>query len=1371
MTKTLERPRKIVTLVILVTFLLETTVVAEVRLLQSVLPARVPIPPPTYSHALPVFPETPAPSVPSPGLSTPVASSSSVASSRTEALSTSAPAIPPSLTVGDIIRLSLSSTQEQGNRDSQAASSSADGRWVAFQSRATNLVPGDTNGVQDVFVRDRESGETERVSVASDATEANKDSGQPSISGDGRYVAFQSKASHLVAGDTNRKRDVFVHDRETGETVRVSVASDGSQAEGESGFPAISADGRFVAFESKPLHLLPGRTNGETQIFLHDQDTGEITLVSVSSDGPTGNKDSRRAAISADSRFVAFQSKATNLVPFDTNRKRDIFVHDRDTGETTRVSVASDGTEGDRDSGSPTINADGRFVAFGSKSTNVVVDDTNGKVDVFVHDRDSGETTRASVSGEGDQGNGSSGAPSISASGRFVAFESKATNLVDDDTDHNKDVFVRDRSRELTIRVTVGKEGPSDDDSSSSDDSSSDDSSSDDDSSDDDSSGRRKGGEDSSRPSISADGRYVSFQSESSILVPDDTNKKEDVFQAPLDLNRPPDAMDDSATTLQETPLDINVLANDNDPDGDTLSIEELGDPANGEVSLNADDTVQYTPAPGFSGPDSFTYTIGDGHGATDTATVTIEVTPLNQPPEVDAGLDQIITLPVNTVTLTGEVSDDGLPQGSSVSVLWSQLGGPAANIDTPTETETIVTFLEAGDYLFELSASDGEFTTRDEVSVQVFPPAVIELSVGDAVVTEGHNGMAEAVVAVTLSSASTGPVSVDFSTFDGTATASCDYLSRFGTVTFPPGEMFQSIRVPVVGDLAGEVVENFMVIIGNPVGALINDDEGMVTVEDDDGPNNPPTAPADRFPPNGATGISLDPTLSWASSDPDGDAVTHDVFFGTSLDTTGQEWIELCSVNAGPGPRAGSAAALDDTNDRLILFSGEAGPSSHPEDIRILQNATASGGPPTWLTLNANVGPVGRQQAAAAYDAATNRFILHGGCTGDCGTALSDTWVLTNANGLLGAPEWIRLPDAPVERRGATSAYDAATNRLIVFGGSQGTSDLNDVWVLEDANGIGAPQWEELTPTGPSPPPRSNAAGGYDRASNRVIVFGGRQANDVTLNDTWSLSSANGLDGTPEWTKLEPSGIPPAARWGHAGVYDEGAGRLVIFGGTSAGFADGLNFVANDLWMLTDADGSSGNTEWIQLAPARGPPLGRLLGAAAYSAAQNRMAVVSGKNNRAALPNDLFEDHWVLTNAIGTLPLVSAGQTGTTFGTTTPAASDTYFWRVVSHDTNGARAGSPIFRFRPNARPSVDAGPDQTIFLAGSGDGTASLTGSVSDDDLREDAEPRMDPGERTGRHRHRQPQLRFHHRHDSRRRHLLAAPERERHRARRLR
>jgi len=224
----------------------------------------------------------------------------------------------------------------------------------------------------------------QRVSVASDGTQGNDNSWDPSISADGRYVAFFSHASNLVPGDTNGKADVFVHDRVTGQTTRVSVASDGTEGNGYSWFPSISADGRYVAFESIASNLVPGDTNGVSDVFVHDRLTGQTTRVSVASDGTQGHSASDHPSISADGRYVAFESFASNLVPGDTNGKRDVFVHDRLTGQTARVSVASDGTQGNGDSIYPSISADGRYVAFVSGASNLVPGDANGNIDVFI---------------------------------------------------------------------------------------------------------------------------------------------------------------------------------------------------------------------------------------------------------------------------------------------------------------------------------------------------------------------------------------------------------------------------------------------------------------------------------------------------------------------------------------------------------------------------------------------------------------------------------------------------------------------------------------------------------------------------------------------------------------------------------------------------------------------------------------------------------------------------------------------------------------------------------------------------------------------------------------------------------------------------
>jgi Tol biopolymer transport system component len=296
--------------------------------------------------------------------------------------------------------------------------------------------------VEDVFVHDRLTGETVRVSVASDGTQGNDVSWQPSISADGRFVAFASRASNLVSGDTNGTWDVFVRDRLTGQTTRVSVASDGKEGNAFSFLPLISADGRFVAFTSEASNLVPGDTNHHWDVFVHDRLTGQTTMVSVASDGTPGNGASGGTSISGDGRFVAFSSSASNLAPGDTNGVIDVFVHDRLTGQTTRVSVASDGTQGNASNDGGVLSGDGRFVVFFSASSNLAPGDTNAAMDVFLHDRQTGQTTRVSVASDGAQGNADSSGAAISADGRFVVFTSEASNLVPGDTNGTWDIFV-----------------------------------------------------------------------------------------------------------------------------------------------------------------------------------------------------------------------------------------------------------------------------------------------------------------------------------------------------------------------------------------------------------------------------------------------------------------------------------------------------------------------------------------------------------------------------------------------------------------------------------------------------------------------------------------------------------------------------------------------------------------------------------------------------------------------------------------------------------------------------------------------------------------------------------------------------------------
>jgi Tol biopolymer transport system component len=366
---------------------------------------------------------------------------------------------------GTTERVSVSSGGAQADAKSEHPSMSAEGRFVAFMSSASNLVTGDTNAVPDVFVHDRLAGTTERVNVSGSGVQADSPSGLDgglSISADGRFVAFMSFASNLVAGDTNAASDVFVHDRVAGTTERVSVGSDGAQARDGSYGSAISGDGRFVSFRA--TNLLPGNMN-LSDVLVHDRLTETTERASVSGDGALALRGGDRPTISADGRFVAFMSWAPNAVAGDTIGPV-VSVRDRVAGTTERVSLTSGGAPADLGSMQPAISADGRFVAFMSYASNLVAHDTNDCFaigasptghyncpDIFVRDRVAGTTERVSVSSGGAQADAVSADPAISADGRFVAFGS--SNLVAGDTDQFADVFVRDRATNTTTLISV----------------------------------------------------------------------------------------------------------------------------------------------------------------------------------------------------------------------------------------------------------------------------------------------------------------------------------------------------------------------------------------------------------------------------------------------------------------------------------------------------------------------------------------------------------------------------------------------------------------------------------------------------------------------------------------------------------------------------------------------------------------------------------------------------------------------------------------------------------------------------------------------------------------------------------------------------
>ncbi len=358
---------------------------------------------------------------------------------------------------------------------------------VAFLSYASDIVEGDGNNMADIFVRDLQANHTVRVNV--DLQGNGQQSDFPVISGDGTQVAFNSFADNIVSGDTNGTSDVFVRDLNLHTTARISVRTDGSEA-GSGGLvqpPALSHTGRFVAFESYSDFGLGDF--GGYDIFIHDRDTDEdgvfdeagsiaTELVSRSSSGDPGDGESRAPAISADGRYVAYSSGASNLVEGDAiicespgqedYNCLDVFLFDRESEETTLVSASEAGDDGNSGSYAPTLSANGRFVTFTSDASNLVLSDDNGFRDIFVWDRIEGTIDRASVNSGGQEGNGHS-CPVLGAGlwacaftsndGNVVVFGSEASNLDANDTNCLSDLFIRDRALGVTTRLSEGPGG------------------------------------------------------------------------------------------------------------------------------------------------------------------------------------------------------------------------------------------------------------------------------------------------------------------------------------------------------------------------------------------------------------------------------------------------------------------------------------------------------------------------------------------------------------------------------------------------------------------------------------------------------------------------------------------------------------------------------------------------------------------------------------------------------------------------------------------------------------------------------------------------------------------------------------------------
>lgn len=402
------------------------------------------------------------------------------------------------LTNIEINRLSLSETLIQPDSESWDAAISTDGRYATFYSASDKLIDGDSNKSSDLFLFNFDTGELTKISKNEGVLFGISTDMGASLSSDGKFIAFTTGGSDYGIVDTNTCWDIYVYNREEDTYERVSESTEGNQGNNYSRTPVISEDGRFVAFSSASNNLDGYHYDGGT--YIHDR------LLHITKFLASGY--ARTPSMSSDGNLIAFQSNDNTLVPNDINNEIDAFVYDQLSKTYEIVDVNNVGVIGNYGANSPSISGNGRYVAFMSASTNLLPDvDINGKSQIFVHDRSSGENILVSVSNENVAGNGTSWYPKISQNGRYVVFESYATNLVDDNNNYCgsnllencHDVFARDLWEGVTYKVSIT-------------------------STDQETNGNSK------NPAISGDGLRIVYESQAYNILPGDTNGYWDIY-------------------------------------------------------------------------------------------------------------------------------------------------------------------------------------------------------------------------------------------------------------------------------------------------------------------------------------------------------------------------------------------------------------------------------------------------------------------------------------------------------------------------------------------------------------------------------------------------------------------------------------------------------------------------------------------------------------------------------------------------------------------------------------------------------------------------------------------------------------------------
>lgn len=693
------------------------------------------------------------------------------------------------ITTGATTLVSVNSSGVQANSSCGGAVISADGTKVAFSSGATNLVPGDTNQRNDVFVRDLTTGITNRVSVDSSGKESNGYSDQPSLSADGTKVAFASDARNLGATGGDGTANIFVHDLFNRVTTLVTVGSSGNPSNDTSSNPALSADGKRVAFDSFASNLVSNDTNGDGDVFVHDLATGTIIRASVSSTGVQGNSISYYGSLNGDGTKVIFQSAATNLASDSVPNNVDVFVRDLTKGVTSLVSVSNSGIQGNSYSVRPSISADGRKVAFESLSNNLVSGDANSLPDIFVRDIRTGVTTLVNVSNSGTQANQNSFVPSLNSDGTKVAYQSFANNLVRGDTNNFGDVFVSDVPT-LSISDATVTEGDS---------------------------GTRNAVFTVTLSQVSNQTVAVSYRTLDSTA----TARQEYVAtNGTLTFNA------GQTTKTFIVPIVGDTLAQDTEYFFVNLSNHKgapIGDGQGRGFILDNDRK------PSVNIND---VTVAEGNSGTANATFTVQLSTASGQ-----------TISVYAVPYNGSARASLDYIGGSVRLIFApgettKTFSVAVHGDTLDETnETFYVVLSA-----PVNVGIGRGRGLGLITDDDRAPA---LAVNDASISEGNSGTKLVTFTVTLSKASGQNVTVNYATADGIARSTSDYIANRGTLTFTPGSaLTRAISITINGDGIVEGDETLYLLLSSPVNASTGRARGVGTVLNDDSSGGEPVVP-----------------------------------------------------------------------------------------------------------------------------------------------------------------------------------------------------------------------------------------------------------------------------------------------------------------------------------------------------------------------------------------------------------------------------------------------------------------------------------------------------------------------------------------------